>query len=221
MPNILDQIKSSVFHKLDYQPFDIQPPAYFRSCQLNDKNFIFAEATEKNTILIDVSQFTQAYYNGKPIISYLREQYPDAIGIRFGITTGYYRKDYVEIAFESDSASKQALLKKFDITEGFNVNSICVSKPLPKNSKVIHIDISEIPFQKSADIHKLLVELFLRYGDILKMGIKVSQQGRWFTGCGYITLNVDGSIGKYKELLEPQIKYGGVLYSIKSQSITL
>jgi hypothetical protein len=45
--------------------------------------------------------------------------------------------------------------------------------------------LESLSFQKAADIHNLLVNMFAKYGEILKMGIYVSHRGKWFTGRGY------------------------------------
>lgn len=72
---------------------------------------------------------------------------------------------------------------------------------MPKNSKVIHIEISGIPLQKIANIYTLLMNMFAKYGEI-NMGIYVSDEGKWFNGDGYITLISDKSKNNYEELLK-------------------
>jgi hypothetical protein len=97
-----------------------------------------------------VSQFEQLHDNGKSILIYLREQYPAAIRIKFRTATSEISsKDYVELVFETDPEREQAFLKRFILEEG--TDTVCVFKPLSKKSQIIKVDISGIPFQKTAD----------------------------------------------------------------------
>ncbi|KAI8332191.1 hypothetical protein BD560DRAFT_415446 [Blakeslea trispora] len=123
--------------------------------------------------------------------SILRQQFPKGIGLR---ERKIGRQRLVEINFASAAERDQALMKPFNIQN----QPIKVSKTLDKNADVVRIGISEIPHEQEDFLKYRLIELFSKYGEILRF----IEDGLWSNGRGF-TLNRE----KTKQFLElePQI----------------
>ncbi|OBZ81399.1 hypothetical protein A0J61_10552 [Choanephora cucurbitarum] len=126
----------------------------------------------------------------------LRQQFPSGIGLR---KRKIGRQRLVEINFASAAERDEALMKPFNIQN----QPIKISKTLDKNADVVRIGISEIPHEQEDFLKFRLIELFSKYGEILEIGIRFIEDGHWFNGQGFVTLNRD----KTKQFLElePQI----------------
>jgi hypothetical protein len=146
------------------------------------------EIAAKYAIVVDFSQFASNFSREKALKVCLRDQFPNAAGIRFKATT-YPAKEYVIISFNTDSECNQTLQKQFI----FQGKTIHVCRSLPKSCQVVHIDISKIPLPCTNDVRDRLIEIFSEYGEILAMGKYISRVGHWFSGYGYVTLIVDKS----------------------------
>jgi hypothetical protein len=109
----------------------------------------------------------------------------------------------IEINFPSEKDCLEALGKEF-VLQG---STIQVSKALDKNANVLRVSISAIPYKPVEVLKPLLVKTFEQYGDILNVGLCHSKDGDWFTGRGFVTLNIDKA-KSYAAELEPQIAFG-------------
>ncbi|KAG0806386.1 hypothetical protein G6F20_011165 [Rhizopus arrhizus] len=74
---------------------------------------------------------------------------------------------------------------------------------MDKNSEVIRIGITNIPYEKDDKLKPLMIQLFEKYGSILEIGLHHTVDGGWFNGRGYVTLVKDKA--KNYEPLTPQI----------------
>lgn len=167
------------------QPFDI--PSVSSNGQKGFKeNVILIRAKEKHSLAIDFKQFTSIHFKEKELLAILREQYPTGLGLRVWAS---FSNTYIEVSFESDALCNEALAKEIVIWG----RKITVIKTLDKNIHPVCVDITQIPIESSDSIRKRLTEALADYGDILELGIYVSETGSWFTGRGYATLNIDES----------------------------
>ncbi|KAI8637828.1 hypothetical protein BD408DRAFT_436637 [Parasitella parasitica] len=76
--------------------------------QITEGGQLFIHAKDKNSIVIDGTQFTEANVNFGIL---LREQYPDALSLR--IRTAIKGTQYLEINFRTAAAREEALKKDF------------------------------------------------------------------------------------------------------------
>ncbi|KAG0898046.1 hypothetical protein G6F34_005947 [Rhizopus arrhizus] len=62
---------------------------------------------------------------------------------------------------------------------------------MDKNSEVVRIGITNIPYEKNDKLKPLMIQLFEKYGSILEIGLHHTVDGGWFNGRGYVTLVKD------------------------------
>ncbi|KAG1626189.1 hypothetical protein G6F44_012496 [Rhizopus delemar] len=93
----------------------------------------------------------------------------------------------------------EALNKEFLILG----RKIKVQATTDKNSDVIRIGITNVPYEKDDKLKPLMIRLFEKYGSILEIGFHHTVDGGWCNGRGYVTLVKDRT--KNYEPLTPQI----------------
>ncbi|KAG1340782.1 hypothetical protein G6F62_005301 [Rhizopus arrhizus] len=158
---------------------------------------IFLQAIDKHSIVIAASEFEGLNFKDKSLNLVLRDQFPKGIGLRerkIGRT-----HQYIELNFDNEEDKMDALKKEFLILD----RKIKVQTTMDKNSEVIRIGITNIPYEKDDKLKPLMIQLFEKYGSNLKIGLHHTVDGGWFNGRGYVTLVKDKT--KNYEPLTPQI----------------
>lgn len=194
-----DAIKFQKRHAFNVTP-DVDNTECFKTLTSNST---FIEAKEKNSIVIDCSQFLGMVFKDKTLLGIMREQYPNSLGMKPRII-GKNKRKVVELSFSTEKECKDALLKEF-VVEG---KAIEVSKTLTSTSQVIRVGITEIPLDDEDALMESLVKTFERYGDILNIGLTKVEDHDWFTGRGFVTLNRD-KLKNYAADLTPQVQLIG------------
>ncbi|CAO3609279.1 unnamed protein product [Mucor fragilis] len=161
----------------------------------------FVEAQDDYSFVIDCAQFVGMHFKEKSLSNCLREQYPKGLGIRHRVVGKNHK--VIEINFPAEEDCMAALQKEF-VLQG---RTIQVNKTLDKHANVIRVSISAIPYKPVEALKPLLIKTFENYGDILNVGLCHSKDGDWFTGRGFVTLNIDTS-KHYAAELRPQIAFG-------------
>ncbi|CEP13440.1 hypothetical protein [Parasitella parasitica] len=152
--------------------------------ELSEGGQLFIYAKDKNSIVIDGAQFTKkANINFKGLGVLLREQYPEALGLR--ICQATKGTQYFEINFRTAAAREEALKKDFT----YKYKKSTVSRTFPKDATIIRVSISDLPYEDETILKDHMSDIFKYYGEILEMGILYTVHGHWFTGRGFVTLN--------------------------------
>ncbi|KAG1147274.1 hypothetical protein G6F37_007851 [Rhizopus arrhizus] len=144
---------------------------------------VFLQAINKYSMVIAASEFEGLNFKDRSLNLVLRDQFPKGIGLR-------------ERKIED---KMDALTKKFLILD----KKIKVQTTMDKNSEVIRIGITNIPYEKDDKLKPLMIQLFEKYGSILEIGLHHTVDGGWFNGRGYVTLVKDKT--KSYEPLTPQV----------------
>ncbi|KAG1028278.1 hypothetical protein G6F25_012439 [Rhizopus arrhizus] len=144
---------------------------------------VFLQAIDKHSIVIAASEFEGLNFKDRR----LRER-------KIGRT-----HQYIELNFDNEEDKMDALKKEFLILD----RKIKVQTTMDKNSEVIRIGITNIPYEKDDKLKPLMIQLFEKYGSILEIGLHHTVDGGWFNGRGYVTLVKDKA--KNYEPLTPQI----------------
>ncbi|KAK4509527.1 L-serine ammonia-lyase [Mucor velutinosus] len=160
----------------------------------------FVEATDDFSFIIDCSQFIGMVFKEKTLPSCLRAQYPKGLGIRHRMVGKNHK--VIEMNFSTEQDCMEALGKEF-VLHG---KTIQVSKALDKNANVVRVTVSAISYKPVEFLKPLLIQTFEQYGDILNVGLCHSRDGNWFTGRGFVTLNMDRS-KQYEAEVAPQIPF--------------
>ncbi|KAG1127987.1 hypothetical protein G6F42_006385 [Rhizopus arrhizus] len=158
---------------------------------------VFLRAIDKHSIVIAASEFEGLNFKDRSLNLVLRDQFPKGIGLRerkIGRT-----HQYIELNFDNEEDKMDALKKEFLILD----RKIKVQTTMDKNSEVIRIGITNIPYEKDDKLKPLMIQLFEKYGSILEIGLHHTVDGGWFNGRGYVTL-VKNKTKSY-EPLTPQI----------------
>lgn len=143
---------------------------------------IFIEAKDKNSIVIPFAAFNSLNLKEKALNKCLREQYPNGLGIRMRKVGKEHH--YIELNFVSSEDREEALKKEFKLN---NVR-IPVERTLHKDTSVIRVGISNIPYEGPDFLKPRLIEIFQKYGEILEIGLHHTVEGNWFVGKGFVTL---------------------------------
>ncbi|KAK4509091.1 uncharacterized protein ATC70_012060 [Mucor velutinosus] len=162
----------------------------------------FVEAQDDFSLIIDCVQFVGMHFKEKSLSSCLREQYPKGLGIRHRVVGKNHK--VIEINFPTEEDCMEALQKEF-ILQGATIQ---VNKTLDKHANIFRVSISAIPYKPVEVLQPLLIKAFEEYGDILNVGLCHSKDGDWFTGRGFVTLNIDKS-KHYAAELKPQVALDG------------
>ncbi|KAG1282512.1 hypothetical protein G6F65_004952 [Rhizopus arrhizus] len=158
---------------------------------------VFLQAIDKHSIVIAASEFEGLNFKDKSLNLVLRDQFPKGIGLRerkIGRT-----HQYIELNFDNEEDKMDTLKKEFLILD----RKIKVQTTMDKNSEVVRIGITNIPYEKDDKLKPLMIQLFEKYGSILEIGLHHTVDGGWFNGRGYVTLVKDKA--KNYEPLTPQI----------------
>ncbi|KAG0849635.1 hypothetical protein G6F17_010598 [Rhizopus arrhizus] len=158
---------------------------------------VFLRAIDKHSIVIAASEFEGLNFKDRSLNLVLRDQFPKGIDLRerkIGRT-----HQYIELNFDNEEHKMDALKKEFLILD----RKIKVQTTMDKNSEVIRIGITNIPYEKDDKLKPLMIQLFEKYGSILEIGLHHTVDGGWFNGRGYVTLVKDKA--KNYEPLTPQI----------------
>ncbi|KAL7327096.1 hypothetical protein PS15p_202775 [Mucor circinelloides] len=191
-------------------PFNVAPSIAHNGVTGKALDFTstFVEAQDDFSFVIDCAQFVGMHFKEKSLSSSLREQYPKGLGIRHRVVGKNHK--VIEINFPTEEDCMEALQKEFVLQGG----TIQVNKTLDKQANVIRVSISAIPYKPVEVLKPLLIETFEKYGDILNVGLCHSKDGDWFTGRGFVTLNLDKS-KNYAAELRPQIAFGNFQENIR------
>ncbi|KAI8385788.1 hypothetical protein BD560DRAFT_312612, partial [Blakeslea trispora] len=147
-------------------------------------NTVFVESKDRFSIAIDLAPLTGLNFQNKSLNCILRDKFPSGIGLR---ERRVGRQRFVEINFPSAEERDQALLNPFVIQD----QPLQVSRTLDSNANVVRIGIAEIPHEQEAILKPELIDLLSQYGDILEIGLRYIEDGHWFNGRGFVTLNRD------------------------------
>ncbi|KAG0863403.1 hypothetical protein G6F16_011832 [Rhizopus arrhizus] len=158
---------------------------------------VFLQAIDKHSIVIAASEFEGLNFKDRSLNLVLRDQFPKGIGLRERKVGGSHQ--YIELNFDNEEDKMEALNKEFLILD----RKIKVQTTMDKNSEVIRIGITNIPYEKNDKLKPLMIQLFEKYGSILEIGLHHTVDGGWFNGRGYVTLVKDKT--KSYETLTPQI----------------
>ncbi|CAO3637945.1 unnamed protein product [Mucor fragilis] len=131
--------------------------------------------------------FVGMQFKEKSLSSCLREQYPKGLDIRRRVVGKNHK--VIEINFPTEEDCMEALQKEL-VLQG---ETIQVNKTLDKYANVIKVSVSAIPYKPVELLKTLLIKTFENYGDILNVGLCYSKDGDWFTGRGFVTLNIKKS----------------------------
>ncbi|GAN11675.1 hypothetical protein MAM1_0803d11256, partial [Mucor ambiguus] len=162
----------------------------------------FVEAQDDFSLIIDCVQFVGMHFKEKSLSSCLREQFPKGLGIRHRVVGKNHK--VIEINFPTEEDCMVALQKEF-VLQG---TTIQVNKTLDKHANIFRVNISAIPYKSVEVLQPMLIDTFTEYGDILNVGLCHSKDGDWFTGRGFVTLNIDQS-KQYAAELRPQVAFAG------------
>ncbi|KAG0854637.1 hypothetical protein G6F17_006177 [Rhizopus arrhizus] len=184
---VKNQKRSALFHNKPYN----------NNVANLESQTVFLQAIDKHSIVIAASEFEGLNFKDKSLNLVLRDQFPKGIGLRerkIGRT-----HQYIELNFDNEEDKMDALKKEFLILD----RKIKVQTTMDKNSEVIRIGITNIPYEKDDKLKPLMIQLFEKYGSILEIGLHHTVDGGWFNGRGYVTLVKDKA--KNYEPLTPQI----------------
>ncbi|KAG1379608.1 hypothetical protein G6F61_004793 [Rhizopus arrhizus] len=146
---------------------------------------VFLQAIDKHSIVIAASEFEGLNFKDKSLNLVLRDQFPKGIGLRerkIGRT-----HQYIELNFDNEEDKMDTLKKEFLILD----RKIKVQTTMDKNSEVVRIGITNIPYEKDDKLKPLMIQLFEKYGSILEIGFHHTVDGDWFNGKVCVTLVKD------------------------------
>ncbi|KAL9536442.1 hypothetical protein MBANPS3_012647, partial [Mucor bainieri] len=165
--------------------------------QLTEGGQLFLHARDKHSVVISTEQFLKLQVNFKDLAIVLRKQFPDALGLR--IRNVSQTTKYFEINFRTAAAREDALKKEFE----YDGKKVLVSRTLPKDTTILRVSVSNLPYEDEEKLKAEMSKIFDKHGEILEMGLLHTVHGHFFTGRGFVTLNVVP--GKAYAPLEPQI----------------
>ncbi|KAK4517257.1 RNA 3'-terminal phosphate cyclase [Mucor velutinosus] len=114
----------------------------------------------------------------------LRSQFPDALGLR--IRNVSQTTKYFEINFRTAEARETALKKEFT----YEGKQVIVSRTYPKDATIVRVSVSNLPYEDEETLKDAMSTIFGKYGEILEMGLLHTVHGHFFTGRGFVTLNL-------------------------------
>ncbi|KAK4515337.1 uncharacterized protein ATC70_010281 [Mucor velutinosus] len=122
---------------------------------------------------------------------------PGCLGLR--IRNVSQTTKYFEINFRTAEAREAALKKEFT----YERKQVIVSRTYPKDATIVRISVSNLPYEDEETLKDAMSTIFGKYGEILEMGLLHTVHGHFFTGRGFVTLNLIP--GKEYAPLVPQI----------------
>ncbi|KAK4509431.1 uncharacterized protein ATC70_007783 [Mucor velutinosus] len=165
--------------------------------QLTEGGQLFLHARDKSSVIISTEQFLALQVNFKDLAIVLRSQFPDALGLR--IRNVSQTTKYFEINFRTAEAREAALKKEFT----YEGKQVIVSRTYPKDATIVRVSVSNLPYEDEETLKDAMSTIFGKYGEILEMGLLHTVHGHFFTGRGFVTLNLIP--GKEYAPLVPQI----------------
>lgn len=177
--------------------FDMEKKSSEELGQLTEGGQLFLQARDKNSIVIATKQFLGSEVNFKDLSLALREQFSAALGLRIRNAT----KDskYFEINFRSGEAREEALKKDFFYKD----NRVTISRTFPKDTTIVRVSVHNLPHEDESILKPRMEAIFAEFGEILEMGLNYTVHGHFFTGRGFVTLNL--LPGKQYKPLSPQL----------------
>ncbi|KAG1440097.1 hypothetical protein G6F55_013579 [Rhizopus delemar] len=103
---------------------------------------VFLQAIDKHSIVIAASEFEGLNFKDRSLNLVLRDQFPKGIGLRERKVGRAHQ--YIELNFDNEEDKMEALNKEFLILG----RKIKVQATMDKNSDVIRIGITNIPYEK-------------------------------------------------------------------------
>ncbi|KAK4518333.1 uncharacterized protein ATC70_001686 [Mucor velutinosus] len=152
--------------------------------QLTEGGQLFLHARDKNSVIISTEQFLALQVNFKDLAIVLRSQFPDALGLR--IRNVSQTTKYFEINFRTAEAREAALKKEFT----YKGMQVIVSRTYPKDATIVRVSVSNLPYEDEETLKDAMSTIFGKYGEILEMGLLHTVHGHFFTGRGFVTLNL-------------------------------
>ncbi|KAG2192765.1 hypothetical protein INT46_002425 [Mucor plumbeus] len=177
--------------------FDLNSKSSGELGHLTEGGQLFIQARDKHSIVVSAEQFLDSQANFKEVGVLLRAQYPEAWGLRIR-NVGQDSK-YFEVNFRTDEAREAALKKDFQ----YEGKKVIVSRTFPKDTTIVRVSISNLPYDEEDILKAEMSKIFVKYGEILEMGLLYTAHGHFFNGRGFVTLNLIP--GKIYEKLVPQI----------------
>lgn len=179
------------------ETFELNTQTSGELVQLTEGGQLFIQARDKHSIVVSAAQFIDTQVKFKDLGALLRAQYPEAWGLR----TRNVNKDskYLEVNFRTAEAREAALKKDFQ----YEGKKVIVSRTFPKDTTIVRVSISNLPYDDEEILKAEMSKIFVKYGEILEMGLLCTTHSHFFTGRGFVTLNL--LPGKSYEKLVPQI----------------
>lgn len=165
--------------------------------QLTEGGQLFIQARDKHSVVVSTEQFLALQVNFKDLAIVLRNQFPDALGLR--IRNVNQATKYFEINFRTNEAREVALTKDFS----YDGKKVIVSRTFPKDTTIVRVSVNNLPYEDEIILKEQMSRIFGDYGEILEMGLLHTVHGHFFTGRGFVTLNL--LPGKQYKTLGPQI----------------
>ncbi|KAG1056048.1 hypothetical protein G6F43_002026 [Rhizopus delemar] len=132
---------------------------------------VFLQAIDKHSIVIAASEFGGLNFKDRSLNLVLRDQFPKGIGLRERKVGRVHQ--YIELNFDNEEDKMEALNKELLILG----RKIKVQATMDKNSDVIRIGITNIPYEKDDKLKPLMIQLFEKYGSILEIGLHHTVDG--------------------------------------------
>lgn len=177
--------------------FDLKSVTSDELGELTEEGQLFLQARDKHSVVVSTEQFLMLQATFKDVATALRSQFPESRGLRIRNVNSSTK--YFEISFRTDAAREAALKKDFS----YEGKKVMVSRTYPKDTTIIRVSVSNLPYDDEEELKAQMSTIFAKYGSILEMGLLHTVHGHFFTGRGFVTLNLIP--GKEYAPLEPQI----------------
>jgi hypothetical protein len=101
------------------------------------------------------------------------------------------------------------------LRKGFHYEGkkVIVSRTFPKDTTVVRVSISSLPYDEEDILKAEMLKIFVKYGEILEMGLLYKADSQYFNGRGFVILNLIP--GEIFEKLVPQIDSWGSKETLK------
>ncbi|KAJ8663432.1 hypothetical protein O0I10_000673 [Lichtheimia ornata] len=131
--------------------------------------------------------FTSRSENRSQLLCHINESFPNNCGVR--LHSDHARR-IVELFIDDSNVYQKACTSGLVFKDGVR---ILPSVPLPADSRLIHLRLSNLPFTSRDKLTDGIYKALLPFGDVLDYGILRDHDSKLFMGHGYATLNVSGS----------------------------
>lgn len=149
-------------------------------------NPYFHRGIERFSIIIEINDFDGLTFEKSgpsSLLSILRNQYKDVLGLRKCSTGDDDIGDYLEIGFQNAALRGEALRKEF-IVQDRRIKAIRPISYPP--SRITRMDVSGLPFDLKEDSHIWIERNFKKFGQVLHYCLHCTEDGDWFTGNAYV-----------------------------------